>query len=540
MPYPADQFWLLRLAVVTLVVALGWAGWRRRAGLWEGLGAIDRFGPLLAGGLAFVLRAVLPPGAIFHENGHGYRYIGMAVDPVSDLHVYGSTYQAVYGLLYLVFPPVTDVVLWAQRFAGALTVVFLGWMVGRLFGGGAGALAALALALLPLHIRLSATESLFILAIFFTVLALWAVQELRRAPGEDLLLVTAISAGLAAQIREIFMAAPGLIFLFGMLCQPGAWSFLRRRSTWLFVALTSALMLRHLMWMWELHHESHYGTLLRVSPEVVAEMLGVGLLFNPAFTPLHLHLLGAVGLVAGLWLHWRGTVVLATGFLSLTWVYAARAEYFTEALRFAVPGQVFLAALAGVGAMALARLFGRLLESPIAGVLAAAAILFAALLYPAGWKLETIQEREHRFLRRSYAALPEGCTLVTSDFRLGHGNINAAFPFYEYRHRVSGPDDPDDHLVRASEFQLPAYADRCVLYYRGLACLSFDREDRPRDLRPECEAFEAGHQLEPIVTDPVPAADFPSYRFLLAPSGELAFFRIAGERRADSPAASTP
>jgi len=162
MPYSRFQFTVLLICYVELVLTLGYVVWRRRGDLVADLTRADRWIVPLAAVLAFVLRLTLPTASVFHENGHGFRYIGMAVDPASDLHVYGSGFQAFFYLLYRILPPLCSVTIYTNIVLGALTVIPLGWLVARLFGRGSGAMASLCLAVLPSHIRLSATESPFI------------------------------------------------------------------------------------------------------------------------------------------------------------------------------------------------------------------------------------------------------------------------------------------------------------------------------------------------------------------------------------------
>ena len=99
-PYDVTQFALCKYASMVLVVLLIVVLTRQRQRLFSIFSRAQVRLLFAAVGMSFLLRFGWPELAVFHENGHGYRYIGMAIAPESDLHAYGSGYAAFFSLFY--------------------------------------------------------------------------------------------------------------------------------------------------------------------------------------------------------------------------------------------------------------------------------------------------------------------------------------------------------------------------------------------------------------------------------------------------------
>lgn len=543
-PYSPFQFQLLCANYLALLVLALVVGWHRRRTLFGGHDPLDAWLVPVAAVAGFAFRALVPVRGIFHENGHGYRLLETAARPEADLHVYGSGYKAFFYLVFHLLPPTGEVVIATNIVLGAATVLFVGWLAARLVGPGAGAGAALALALLPVHIQQSATESRFIFVMAFWTFALWLAVELRREPRWDLALLCALAAAPAGQARPGLAFAPLVVFAFAVLAQPGARAFLRTRAFAVLAVSVVALTVGHYAWMARLHlarqGSRHYFTLIDLSFERFRQGLTGGpILLDQDYTPQAMVLLAGLGLLAGLVTRPRGMLLLAILFSLLTWLYAARSIGFAELVRFTVPSQVFLAALCGPALALLVRVEKRML---VRSVLAAPAFtlllaLGAGSILPT--HTPTAQLREYLFLQSAYQVLPEGCALVKPDDRRPGRNVNAPFPFTELRHHVRGPGLAEGGLMETGQAAWDRLSQhRCVLYYRGLACFSFDREEpEPRELRSRCREFEESYQLTPVVTEEILTDTLAPYRFVLpSPSFTLGFFRVEGPRSDTVPA----
>jgi len=537
LPYDVTQFGISRIAFTLLALSLPFAWVRCRQELARLMGKEPMLWLWGAAAVAVALRLGWPNLAVFHENGHGYRYIGMAIDPESDLHVYGSGYAAFYSLLYTLLPPLTTVILFTNVILGSLTVVFLGLFGARCFGARAGTMSAWALALLPVHIKLSATESPFILAIFLTVVGLWALSELRERRSYSLALVAGLAAGLAPQTRPLMIAVPAFLFLFALLSRPDALGWLKERSAWLFIGTAVSVLYLHVAWMLELHGEggrlTGYGQFLELGAErTVNAMSSHGLLFKPAFTPVHFLALGAIGCAAAWKSHRRPALLLAAGFLAITWLYGARANHYSEALRFAAVPQVMLVLLVGPALSGAVDWLAPSSPPRRLHFLGPAILLLTALCSHAAITTETVDSIESEFIQESYATLPTECAIITPPSRMGRGRIESSFPFYEYRARLPGNDNFNWGLSRIDQPMLDGLRNNnpCVLYFRGLACSTFlPEESLEVSTRKECAVFEKSLSLRKVTSRVVDGSELPRHLHR-HPQGtfELGFFLLEG------------
>jgi len=342
---------------------------------------------------------------------------------------------------------------------------------------------------------------------FLFVLALWAVVELRRKPGWDLALLCGLAAAPAAQARPVFMVVPFVVLAFGLVCRPGMVRFFRSIELYVLIAVMALFLAGHYSWMFSLHFGTEegasYSSLLEISPGAVWRGLAGGaILLDAGITPPAYLLLGLLGTVAAFRWNRRRAVLIVGAFLFFLYVYAARSTYYTEALRFSVSSQVFLATLSGVGLACLSELLAHVTGRAVANWSAPILLLGTSFLSREPYTNLTEQEFEYLFLQSAYKTLPARCTLVKSDQFMGNGTINSPFPFYEFRYRVPGPGLEDVELIEASQFakERQSVRSRCILYYRGIACSVFQSWEQFDSLgRIECSNFEKQQTLGPII-----------------------------------------
>lgn len=495
-PYSPAAFWLATAAVIALALAVPVALLRGRRGLLAGHASEDWLGIVAATVAGAAVRVIAVQPTVFAENGHGYRFIGMAIDPASDLHVYGSAYQALFGLLYRVAPPTSAPLLYANIVLGALTCAAAGLFASRVFGRGAGALAAAAVAFTPVLVRMSATESPFVLGGLLLTLGLWATAE-ARLRGDTVVgvvgVVAVLALGLAPQVRPFLAMAPLLgALLFFTLPSPHAAGALRRPGPWLALLGVAALLTPHALFFYGVHFAgdgSHYADFVNLEPSVVLETLRRSPLLDPRSTPPVLWLAATIGVGAQLRHHPRFAVVPLLALLAATWVWASRTEHFTMATRFATVPCLLLSVWAGVGLRDLARAITRLAQQNRAPAGAVLVLLFATIPYSTRpTRAHTVEMAEHDSIAALWPHYPAGCQLLLPPRRMGPGRVEMWFPTYELAHRV--PElDPD---VSPFVFEIgEAAPDGCVVYYRSTACALFAWDEEPQALRPECGALEA-------------------------------------------------
>ena len=208
-PVDAVFFRLLQLLILILV-GLGVRAVVRTRETFRGVTALERLAlaaALLAG---LVIRLLLLEPVAIHEN-----YAGMAratcaaqsfCHNATASHHWAS--YAFYNLVFAVSEARTPVLFAVNALLGGgvlpLLVFFLGWrLLGR---ASTGVVAAWLLALLPLHARVSASDSFYTLAQVLLVAAVLAVVTLARARRGRLgrALLAGVLTALAAQSSRVY------------------------------------------------------------------------------------------------------------------------------------------------------------------------------------------------------------------------------------------------------------------------------------------------------------------------------------------------
>jgi hypothetical protein len=363
-------------------------------------------------GLALSLRLLLPPLAPFHENQHGFSVL--SGDPF--FHQIRTSYLEALRLLQVRLHGV----LLLNTVLSALTCAWLGLAAQVLWGRRATAwFAGLAAALLPLAVRLGASEVEFNTGAFFLSLALWLGLEATR-PSEarlEVLGLAALSMALAAQVSVTTVTWPlawaGLLAL-----TMGA-----RRLRGATLALLVAPLLASLL----------HGLAILAVPEADAGRHGylqffwpgalTGLACYPEPVPPLFSAAAALGL--GLSLAAPGERRRGLAWLVCAAVLQASAAPVFGTLGFAATPSVFRLDLAATLLWALPA--GRALDRLAAwgwrlgaswGPRAALALLSvgvaAASLPSLAWITHRYPDNlQYEFLRTSAADLPERATLVT-------------------------------------------------------------------------------------------------------------------------------
>jgi hypothetical protein len=487
--------WMDVSAACFLVLAIGVV-----VGLWR---SRDRFAdhdgslPLVLTALALLLRVIAHAG------------------PANTREVINevSTGRAGWtGLLHLIFSvlPMRDETIWTiNRITGALSVPLLYVVMRRRFvDPTAAAAGAAALAVTPLIVRFSASDTPYILlcAALFGAIAAYDRWVETGSTG-----ATVLGLGLLTAALQLRPEAPWLIVPVTLIAAAGGFpkdlsTRLRRPSVALyvlpFVAINVALTL--------------YA--LRGNGQRLASFVLVGTVFGSPWahgetTPRMLGVLVALGIASALLYRFRGagllwvtaTLVAFPLFLPATVGSAIPvADHLVLAnlpnyaiARYHIPAMYLACGLVGLGVATVLGLVRRL-RGRAASVVAVAIVCLAAVPNIGFVRRMWTPQLEFEFFRDGLRHVDPSCELVTVLTGMDAG-------FYPFGYLRPGMIDTEAFLVE------PQTAD-CVVYYRAANCFALSRApeqgEAPLLVNPTCDAIEERFRLEPIVEASLPAAPY--------------------------------
>lgn len=521
----ALQIWQIAACTAGLALAAAAGGWR----LAQGLAAPGRPARAEAAGLgalfvgAWLLRALLSPHTLLHENAHGYELLQGAF-ALQGYFWHGAGYYTFFHGATRLLGGAPWVVFHLNALLGGATAVLL-WAVGRrLLGPGPSAwLAAVAWAVAPVALREGGSESMMPLGLAAALLGLWAwLDGFQRGGRASSWLLAAASLSFAVQVRpELALwltlplltlpACPGWT---GALCRPWPWAslatFLGLVTPWLF---------------FRIHDLSGPGLpgYLALGPDHLWVALASRdhLLLRPEWTPALFWLLVPLGLWAGLTRARRALPALLGGYLALGWLGLAATSSQATLVRCQQPLWPLVALLVGLGGAWLsARMTprGRVAAAWVLG----AALLATGLLRAPGIRALASPQREFAFLEEALQGLPRECGLVMADRFMARRVVSTEFPTWWLAGRPLAELTPflTDPEVAASA--------PCWLFYRGLTCHLFSHQEEPpaAGTRPECLALEARLGPEAVIERVLPPEPY-DYLRLVAPEVRLGFYRLS-------------
>lgn len=538
-PVVSSPPWLLQLNRAILALALLLALLSVRP-LWTASRELGgRYWLAMAGvlALALCLRALLPPHAPLHANTHGIRELREvllghdALIPNLLMGQYGLARHALLSALAPVFGGTAAGLIWANVVLGSLTASALGLATTALTGSRvAGVLAALLLACLPAHVRLSASESGLLAYNLFLALSLVAARLAVTTGQWRLYALASLLTAFTTQLHLVSLAAPAVL-LAALLAQkterssgtvllcwyfPGGVGIFFRKHRWKVLAAAAVVLTLaapHAVAMVSDHWQAGQAR---------GDLSGLGgwfssanLLLNPRVTPILLPVAAACGvaLVA------RGQPAMALvgllGLAAISWLHLLVNAAFSDAVRYQTTTLMLITPAAAHG---LAWLLQR---ARWPGLVTVAALLASAV--PGLWLIAQPDNEalEQAFIGRSVARLPRQATLVLLDERLADRKLLTDFPDYLLLEHGRRWD-----VVRAGELRRRRVRGPLV-YYQGLTCASFTDDERRRGaagtVRRECERIRRRYRLRPITEGRLAA------RRLRWSSRPYYFHRIPGE-----------
>jgi hypothetical protein len=398
--------------------------------------------------------------------------------------------------------PASDAaVFWLNGILAALTALPVGLVVHRLSGNmRATWLAALAMALTPLHIRFSMTDTPFIGEIFFGMSALALALQWIRTPRWIHAMMTVLALALAVQMRPL--AIVWLVPIALILVSHARLVAWRSPTLWGGIMVFIGLLSVHLVGL--MGSMDTLDSYISSPPGQSRQWLLFPVWLDPLYTPATLLLATAAAAVPGTLLIRHRLWILLCGVLFSGLISAMSPEgHHLANARYALRGLPFAAMLAGIG---LAHLTQRL---PRPAQWLAGAFLVMGL-FPG---IETAERRttldhEYAFFVDQLEVVPDHCTILSlidsQDLSLiprTHLGITRGLS-----HTWMQFDSSRDLE------QLP----RCLAYYRPASCWVN---------RPRCQEFEDLWTLEPLAETNLPAIPFAGEPFIQDPL-PVGFYRL--------------
>jgi hypothetical protein len=351
---------------------------------------------------ALVVRLALAPRGVTNGALAGYEKLVLARGTVSD-PPYGDGWGALMGGV----PGWPDGVFWANLGFASASAGLLAAFVARVGGPAAGLAAGLFLALLPVHVGVSMSETMHVSVLAFELVAVLAAHAWGRSGVVRDGLIAALATGVAVHLRMDALAFAPVPLLWAAL---GAWGSPpeagRRAAGWRRLVSVGAptAVLAGLVG-WRVATLGGGGDILRM-PEAGVLLPRFGepgaahsfqLFLHAGLTPGVLWGFAAVG-AAHLWRQGRRAELLAlAAWIGLTTLpVSAKVMPLVDAVRLQLTGQAPWLALAGLGVAALPRWLGPL-----------ALLAFLPYFPLRPW----VQTEEWAFLRSVVPTLPEGTTV---------------------------------------------------------------------------------------------------------------------------------
>lgn len=446
--------------------------------------------------LALALRFLLSPWAFQHEFG----YVAQRLNLINGgpLSTYGEAGHALPAVLNLLFGGQERTLFATNAIFATLTVPLVGLLDWLLFGRwGRAVFAAFVMALIPQHLRFSASGVASLPLAFFSLWALVMVLAYLRRQSLFTLVGATLALFLAMRTRPEFALWPLGILALLLLTRPVRdWSPLLTRHTLgalgLLVGLTGIRFL------------CFPGTPEPPDPEMALAAHQFAF-WNPRLTPMVLQATCVAGIAWGLARAWRPTVWLLGTALGMTlfYLYFFGNEVYT--LRTQAALSPLYACLCGGAAQLLLDLPVRRGLRLGAVALLALGVATAPLTHANVVREELLTNQEFLFLRQTLPGLPDGpgVALVAAK------TTAHAFP------RVLLADT--GRLLRFESIGMPGARTpnrpltRRTLFYRGLYCYAHVFHEGGED--PEsalCRSVRESCDLQPLRTTTITGRPGPS------------------------------
>jgi hypothetical protein len=487
-------------------------------------GALAMFAAVTALGAA--LRFTISPATFLHEYYHTSQSLPNLLSAENGGQ-YGLAGPSIYAAVNRVFGGQERAVFSTNAVLASATVpgvVLLDLSLRRSWP--TALLSGLLVALLPMHLRFSASEELWIPGICFAVWSLAAWAAWLRRPDGVTLAVAVVALGLAMQNRPELLALPAAhVLLVFVLRPPREWlRTLFGPATLVALAGLALLLARR-----GIDFVNMRGNI----PSLDQPGLGSIALADPTFTPDALLILGALGALVGLVRRPRETLWLAvlTVMFALIPAYAfgnAPCRWRTQILSTVFAGMLAGGVLLWVDFRPIRR-WGM----PI--VFVAAAVWAALGLWQ---RLDRVTELldaqlEWAFLRDTVAKLPAQGDLIAYFNPPGAGQALDwidPFPSFlldRYEKKLGQVDLRE--IGGDREWPVPRPG---LLYYQGMDCWGAMRQVSFSPMRDRCMEIADRYELRPLEVTTLDTTGYSHAWYATGPY-RIGFFEVTGVRGTD-------
>ncbi len=472
------------------------------------------------------LRAWLSPHTFLHEYYHiaetirGYLVGGSAP-------AYGRTGPAMYRLAAALSGRTldVDVIFHTNALLATLAIPAVALACLSLTGRWAHAFgAAVALCLLPHHLRFSASEVLFVPAVTFGI---WSISlsalYLHSGRLSDAV-ASMLALSLAMQSRPEMLVFPGLVAALVICVEPRRWRRFFEWRTLLALALLVLLLVPRAL---ELSQALGGGP----TPQLVgwsrfwrSVVLAQGNVTPPAY--------GILLAIGAVWLlRRRPGLLLWSALLFLSYTVSSMSLFSNPIydLRVQLLPNAFTPIIAGAAWAAAGEVLNERGRVWSLAAIAALTVLAASMVISARPFIGEVrdQQMEFAFLERTVPLLPQRFRLLAA-IGTGGQRLNA-FPDLLLQREAKRAELFDVRDVVAGAETWPTAGDD-LLYYQGMYChYSFDSTFSPDPMMPVCRAVHARYEAEPLHLEDLDTRGYSLLRYASGGDGpyRIGFYRLA-------------
>ncbi|HOO56120.1 MAG TPA: glycosyltransferase family 39 protein [bacterium] len=478
--------------------------------------------------IALLLRILVAPHTIAHTNSHAYNYVRQIIEysPFNYVGKYGHGCFAFFHTFLSLFGRTEKTVFIVNSIIGTLSVIplyFISTEISR--SKIAGILSALFLAILPVHVKYSATESMFILAVFGQLITLLSFLFFVRSGKYRFFFAGLLFLSFTMQTRPIMMFFPICVLLLGICFTRNFRAIFKFYksilNTLLFILLSISPMLLAYNEYRLQSGSVKQGVYLEEAPNLILKTLGItnsaggeygfssNPFFDPCFTPLIIIAFFIIGVVILIRKNRKLLLFSIVPALMFAFLYSPINTRTINDVRFQLAYQHFYILIAGAGGAWLVESI-KIKYKQKAMLWFVVVALIAASWFPAYKivKYKHSPQMEYDFLSGNIPLIDRNLFIIQMDKHIG--NICTEMPYY-----LSEFNNKNHIWVEYSDFiSAPRkyFDSRKVLFYRGISCYTFPYEPEDEE-QPQCRYIMENFNAIPVMTRDIPAVKDFSFSY---------------------------
>ncbi len=482
--------------------------------------------------VGFILRGFLSP-KVPGRLGRPFGVINLAISGAKgcDYYGYGKAFYAFYNILFEIFPKTENTIYLGNSVLGSLSIFLTYTLSYLLLQSNIKALAtATLLTFLPLHIKMSSTEILLILGIFFGLISMVAFLVFSHTDKMSTLIFGALSLFFTLHTRPEMWIFPAIILLLA-LANPLSLKHFKRFEIWLIILVFIILTFPSVYLTYKNRPEMNWqeSTLIKDILNI-RKFLGLSkinycppggfnsgnIFLNTFITPFPLILLASLGIIVLFFQNRRILLFLLLSALLFT-NQVISIPGLMNAARLQLPAQVFFVLLAGAGLGWLGEISIHYFNYKVAFLIILITSFIIYLIgYPFINKLWTLH-KDYLVFKTGIKKIPSGCILVQLVNQNSDHGIDLPIYLseaYKLNHLWINTADLLNNKVEPDK--------QCIVYYQSSHCFNFDLEEiqsikltkNALFLRPECMIINERYKLLPIFIKEIEAERYECENFL--------------------------